>query len=349
MWKKVKQLKCFGLGYFDKDKMLLQTLENKNDKNYILSYLDIETLDKDKLSNVIISVDDYIDMTANYSFIRRKKDNTTSFYDKNWREILKLNNTKIYTIKEEENSIWGSIDKGCLEIRKDTLEYYNYSKPKTNLSFPLIYKDIMIYSSFSEEIEAYRFNKGEIEFLWNIDIGSLTMYENPFENNKLTIGDINSICKYKDSIIVLGEYDLIRIDIRTGNILYHKKRDFYLSDIVIVGDIVYGVCSNRLCEFDVKTGEILRITTTDKTLVVNGEEYTYTTTAPIYYFNGYIVYRITLFSCAVTGMIGIWDVNNRKHVFTDFLGAGVPSYYYYSKDTLFIADTTNKVHIYKNV
>jgi outer membrane protein assembly factor BamB len=114
-----------------------------------------------------------------------------------------------------------------------------------------IVKDWLITN---DSTNIYIYNKKDFSLLWQLNISEASSYEDLGER---VSGEIRGVYPNDDSIIILTQLFIFRIDIKTGEFIYQKQLPAGLMTLSIHKNKAYGCYGYHFVEVDLDTSEVL--------------------------------------------------------------------------------------------
>lgn len=313
-------------------------IDKKNKNLFSVDINDIEVLWKTNEKNYSFSIVSKYIVTNNlliYDLNGKKVYEDKELVD--WYDLElsdNKNNLVIYkTINEEkEIALYHLFD-----VNKLVFRYKNIIIPSPK---EIINPDLFICEKNNV---IFLFDVKEKNILWQKDISKLTHYTEWDDGHEE--GNIRQVYAYEDSIIVITQVFILRIDTQTGNIIYSLRLPTGLMSLFIIGDKGYGCYGYHYMEIDLGKGELLNYLRIENA-IYKGQEYDATMNKATFH-NGYVFHGLRLEG----GMyaVGAINVATGKREWLDLLSVNMVGKIQFHQDKMFISDTGGNLFIYEKI
>ena len=188
----------------------------------------------------------------------------------------------------------------------------------------------------------YSYSKIDFSLLWQKDIGEMTQYRWLF--GTIERGNIRDIHEYKgDSVVVLTDIFIVRLNINTGDILYLQRLPRGLISISIIDNKAYGCYASCYMEVDLDNGEVINYIEMDK-LEYQGEKYDAEMGLNRLYA-GYLYHGMRLEGGVFA--IGAINIETGIREWANVLGAHSVLEIQFHQNRMYIADSGRNLYIYE--
>ena len=189
--------------------------------------------------------------------------------------------------------------------------------------------------------EDFLFLYKDFTLLWQKDLSKLTQYTE--WDGTEEEGKIREVYEYQDSVIVLTQMFILRIDLQTGDIVYSLQLPAGLMELSIVGDKAYGCYGYHYMEVDIEKGKLLNFVRIENA-VYQGKEYNAIMDSPKFH-EGYVFHGVRLEGGYYA--ISALDAQTEKRIWIDLLGTYMVEKIEFYEDKMFVLDTGGYLHIYE--
>ena len=274
-----------------------------------------------------------------------------SSYDEDFTRIQKLDDSKSIIL-----------DVLLSDITSDTPNiynnlYYNLSEIDNNCIYDLVIgKEVgkckneikgfiklntEDYILTKKETFIYNYSKTDFTLLWQKDLSEQTQYTEWDGTEEK--GKIREVYEYQDSVIVLTQMFILRIDLQTGDIIYSLQLPAGLMELSIVGDKAYGCYGYHYMEVDIEKGKLLKFIRIENA-VYQGKEYNAIMDSPKFH-EGYVFHGVRLEGGYYA--ISALDAQTGKRMWIDLLGTYMVEKIEFYENKMFVSDSGGSLYIYE--
>ena len=197
------------------------------------------------------------------------------------------------------------------------------------------------YILTKKETFIYNYSKTDFSLLWQKDLSKLTQYTE--WDGTEEEGKIREVYHYKDSVIVLTQMFILRIDLQTGDIIYSLQLPAGLMELSIVGDKAYGCYGYHYMEVDIEKGKLLKFIRIENA-VYQGKEYNAIMDSPKFH-EGYVFHGVRLEGGYYA--ISALDAQTGKRMWIDLLGTYMVEKIEFYENKMFVSDSGGSLYIYE--
>ena len=210
---------------------------------------------------------------------------------------------------------------------------------KTIIGYPKLGTDDYIITN--NNIYIYVYSKTDFTLLWQKDLSEQTQYTEWDGTEEK--GKIREVYEYQDSVIVLTQMFILRIDLQTGDIIYSLQLPAGLMELSIVGDKAYGCYGYHYMEVDIEKGKLLNFVRIENA-VYQGKEYNAIMDSPKFH-EGYVFHGVRLEGGYYA--ISALDAQTGKRMWIDLLGTYMVEKIEFYENKMFVSDSGGSLYIYE--
>ena len=197
------------------------------------------------------------------------------------------------------------------------------------------------YILTKKETFIYNYSKTDFSLLWQKDLSKLTQYTE--WDGTEEEGKIREVYEYQDSVIVLTQMFILRIDLQTGDIIYSLQLPAGLMELSIVGDKAYGCYGYHYMEVDIEKGRLLKFIRIENA-VYQGKEYNAIMDSPKFH-EGYVFHGVRLEGGYYA--ISALDAQTGKRMWIDLLSTYMVEKIEFYENKMFVSDSGGSLYIYE--
>lgn len=334
--KKLLNISPYNIG-FNKDNIFL--VNKKSKKIFCISANDFHT--KWEISK------------ENYGFIiLGNKIISHNFFIYNFNGNLVYENTNInewYNLElfdcRYDFVIYKTVDEEKEKVFYHIFDAENKILVKQNVDFfaPKLFisKSVLFCQENTHKIYIYNYNIGRI--LWQKDIREITQYTE-WDNSEVK-GEIREIYSYKDSIIVLTQVFVLRINPHTGEIIYSLRLPAGLMTLSIETEKAYGCYGYHYMEIDLEKGELINFIRIEDA-IYEGKSYNATMNKATFH-NGYVFHGLRLEG----GQYAVGAINTQtgKREWLSLLRVNMVDKIQFHQDKMFVSDSGGNLFVYEKI
>ncbi|WP_155284819.1 hypothetical protein [Capnocytophaga felis] len=185
------------------------------------------------------------------------------------------------------------------------------------------------------------FRYTNFSLLWQKDFSEITNYKD--YDGSLKQGEIREIYSYNNTLIVLTQLFILRINLQTGEIIYSLQLPAGLMTLSIEGDKAYGCYGYHYMEIDLEKGELINFVRIENALL-NGQEYNAIMNKACYK-DGFVFHGLRLEG----GQYAVGAINTKtgKREWISPLSVSMVEKIEFHNDKMFILDTGGNLYIYE--
>ncbi|GIZ14680.1 hypothetical protein [Capnocytophaga catalasegens] len=190
-----------------------------------------------------------------------------------------------------------------------------------------------MYTYIDEELK--------ISLLWQKDLSKITSYTEWDGTEEK--GEIREIYSYNDTLIVLTQVFILRINLQTGDIIYSLRLPAGLMTLSIERNKAYGCYGYHYMEIDLEKGELINFVRIENALL-NGQEYNAIMNKASYK-DGFVFHGLRLEGSQYA--VGAINTQTGNREWISPLSVNMVEKIEFHNDKMFISDTGGNLFIYE--
>jgi hypothetical protein len=179
----------------------------------------------------------------------------------------------------------------------------------------------------------------ETQCLWQHDLSILSSFTN--YEGRATKGSIRNIYEYNDSVIVITQLFIFRINIERGDIIYSKKLPAGFLSLSLFQNRAFGCYGHHYLEIDLDSGEVINFNRIENEENEGVKYLAYMNEA---YYDDELIYHGIRLSNGVHG-VGIIDAKTGNRLFFHPTGVHNIEQIKVHREKLYVRDSEN-LHVF---
>lgn len=183
----------------------------------------------------------------------------------------------------------------------------------------------------------------DFSLLWQKDLSEITQYTQ-WDNSEVK-GEIREVYSYKDTLIVLTQVFVLRINIQTGEIIYSLRLPAGVMTLSIEGGKAYGCYGYHYMEIDLEKGELINFVRIEDAIY---EEKRYNAIMnKATFHNGHVFHGLRFEGGQYA--VGAIDTKTGNREWMSLLSVYMVEKIQFHQDKIFISDTGGNLFIYEMI